>query len=150
MPLCGVRGATTSAANEREAVLSATRELLSELVRANPALTPGSALAAFFTTTPDLDAAFPAAAARAMGFDRTALLGATEVGVPGAPERCIRVLFLYETTSDGRPAPATWGSPVYLGGAAALRPDMAGVGSADAAGGAAGIHGAARKDGDRA
>ncbi len=125
MPLVSVRGATTCPANEPEAVLAATRDLLLELRRANPALTPASALAAFFTTTPDLDAAFPAAAARAMGFAETALLGACEAGVPGAPRRCIRVLLLYETTADGRPLPARHGTPVYLGGAAALRPDLA-------------------------
>ncbi len=124
MTLTSVRGATTCPANDRETVLAATGELLRELLRANPALTPDSALAGFFTATPDVDAAFPAAAARALGFTATALLGAVETAVPGAPERCVRVLFLYEVGPDGRPTPARHGTSVYLGEAASLRPDL--------------------------
>lgn len=140
MPLVSVRGATTSAANEAGAVLAATGELLEHLRRRNPGLTPDSAVAAFFTVTPDLDAAFPAAAAREQGFRETALLGAVEAAVPGAPERCIRVLMLFETTADGAPGRARRGVPVYLGGAAGLRPDLAegGAGGGPADGGPAG------------
>jgi chorismate mutase len=124
MPLVSARGATTCPANEPEAVSAATRELLTALVRANPALTPESTLAAFFTVTPDLNSAFPAAAARALGFTGAALLGAQEAAVPGAPARCVRVLVLFETDDTGRPTRARHGVPVYLGEAAVLRPDL--------------------------
>lgn len=125
MPLASVRGATTCLANDSAAVLAATKELLTALRQANPALTPGSTLAAFFTVTPDIDAAFPATTARACGFAETALLGAHEAAVPGAPARCIRVLLLYELDGSGRPARAARGTPVYLHEAARLRPDLA-------------------------
>lgn len=128
MPLVSVRGATTSEANEPGAIAVATAELLGALRRANPSLTPGSALALFFTVTPDLDAAFPAAAARSLGFTETALLGAREAAVPGAPARCVRVLALFETTEDGAPARARRGTSVYLRGARTLRPDVTGGG----------------------
>ncbi len=124
MPIVSVRGATTCSGAAAEDVLDATRELVLALCRANPGLTPASALAAFFTVTPDLGAAFPAAAARALGFTETAMLGAVEAAVPGAPERCVRALFLYETGEDGAARPARHGVSVYLGEAARLRPDL--------------------------
>lgn len=143
MPLVSVRGATTSEANEPGAIAAATAELLGALRRANPSLTPGSALALFFTVTPDLDAAFPAAAARSLGFTETALLGAREAAVPGAPARCVRVLALFETTEGGAPARARHGTPVYLRGARTLRPELTGSGSRaeEGCGPAAGRHG---------
>lgn len=126
MPLASVRGATTCPVNEPEAVTRATEELVTALCKANPAITPSSALAFIFTVTPDLDAAFPAAAARGLGYHETSLLGAVEAAVPGAPSRCIRVLAFYETTETGKAGRATHGTPVYLHEAAALRPDLGG------------------------
>lgn len=124
MSLVAVRGATTAKANDPAAIAEATRALFVALSRANPALTPSSAVAAFLTVTPDLDAAFPAAEARALGFAETALLGSVEAAVPGAPERCIRVLVLF-LEEGGAPIKAARGVPVYLGEAARLRPDWA-------------------------
>jgi chorismate mutase len=126
MPLASVRGAATCPANRPEAILETTRDLVRALQQENPGLTPGSTLVMIFTSTPDLDAAFPAAAARELGFTETALLGAKEAGVPGAPARCIRVLALYELTAGGTPGRVHHGVPVYLGDARRLRPDLAG------------------------
>ena len=92
----GVRGATTAEANTREAILDATRELLERVIEAN--LIEASQVAAiFFTTTPDLNAEFPAVAARAMGWNNTALLCSHEMSVPDGLPGCIRVLILVNT-----------------------------------------------------
>ena len=96
-PLCrGIRGATTAEANTREAILSATRELLTALVEANGVRVEDIA-AVWFTTTPDLNAEFPALAARQMGWEHTALLCGHEMAVPDGLPRCIRVLMLVNT-----------------------------------------------------
>ena len=92
----GIRGATTAGANTREAILGATRELLERLVEANQ-LEKESIAAAFFTTTLDLNAEFPAAAARQMGWTEVALLDSHEMDVPGALPCCIRALLLVNT-----------------------------------------------------
>src|SRR3954468_965938 len=92
----GIRGATFTTDDTPEAILSATRELLAALVAANGIATEDVA-SAFFTTTPDLRSAFPARAARELGWTDVPLLGATEQGVPGAPPRCIRVLLHLNT-----------------------------------------------------
>jgi len=100
-PFCrGIRGATTAEANTREAILSATRELLTALVEANGIRVEDIA-AVWFTTTPDLNAEFPALAARQMGWEHTALLCGHEMSVPDGLPRCIRVLMLVNT--DKRP-----------------------------------------------
>jgi chorismate mutase len=83
-------------------------------------LTPESVISVFFTSTPDLNAAFPAAACREIGFESVPLIGALEVDVPGALERVIRVMLTCETN-----APASSISHVYLHGAQALRRDIA-------------------------
>lgn len=113
----GVRGATTADANTPEAIVAATRELLAELVRAN-GIASVDVASVFFTTTPDLTAAFPARAARDLGWTDVALLGATEMDVPGAPGRCIRILIHWNTV---KPQDAI--RHVYLRGAEGLRPD---------------------------
>ena len=92
----GIRGATTANSNEKDEVFEATSELLSELVKANE-IEADDVAAAFFTTTPDLTADFPAAAARLMGWTNVALMDAVEIDVPGSQSKCIRTLILVNT-----------------------------------------------------
>ena len=100
MTVCrGLRGATTAAANTREAIHDATGELLAALIAANGLEEPQLA-SVFFTMTPDLNAAFPAAAARRLGWNSTALIGAVETDVPDSLRRCIRVLILVNTDKE--------------------------------------------------
>ena len=114
----GIRGATTAVANTTEAILTATRELLVELVAAN-LLRVEDLAAAFFTVTDDLNAAFPARAARDLGWQHVALLDAREIAVPGSLARCIRVLLLWNTDT-----PQSEVVHVYQREARALRPDI--------------------------
>ena len=118
MPCRGVRGATTAAANTPEAILSATRELLEALVAAND-LAPSDLASGIFTTTPDLNAAFPARAARELGWTEVALLCTHEMEVPGGLPRCIRVLLHWNTDKA-----ASEVTHVYLKEARSLRPDV--------------------------
>ena len=111
----GIRGATTAVANTREAVLEATGELMERLIEAN-SIEADDVAAAFFTTTPDLNAEFPAAAARLMGWTHVALMGASEIDVPDAPGLCVRVLVLINTEKAAGEL-----VNVYLRGAADLR-----------------------------
>ncbi len=85
----GIRGATTVDANQPEAILEATTELLAEMMRAND-LQVEDVASAFFTTTRDLNAEFPAVAANRMGFDDVALLCGHEMDVPGSLHSCLR------------------------------------------------------------
>lgn len=115
----GLRGATTATDNSAEAILAATRELLERLVARN-ALAADDIASAFFTVSDDLDAAYPALAAREMGWNEVALLCAREIPVPNSVSKCIRVLLHINTTkgqSDLR--------HVYLRDAATLRPGFA-------------------------
>lgn len=123
MTVCrGVRGATTAEANDREAILSATRELLTRLMARN-AFTEADIAAAFFTVTDDLDAEFPALAARQLGWFDTALMCSREIPVPTATvRRCIRVLLLVNTDQSAAEL-----RHVYLREAVALRPTRADV-----------------------
>ncbi len=93
----GVRGATFIEKDTPEAILAGTRELLSAIAQANDIATEDIA-SAFFTSTADLRSAFPARAARELGWTDVPLLGATEVDMPGAPRRCIRVLLHWNTS----------------------------------------------------
>jgi chorismate mutase len=113
----GIRGATTVKENTAEAILAATRELLELIVEAND-LKVEDVASAIFTTTPDLTAAFPAKAAREMGWRDVALLDAQEIPVPGSLERCIRVLIHWNTERSAAEI-----RHVYLRGAQKLRPD---------------------------
>src|SRR5207248_3200214 len=100
--LRGLRGATTAAANSREAILNATAELLRALQEAN-GFRPEEVESAIFTSSPDLTAEYPARAARLLGWSDVPLLGAAEVAVPDGLSRCIRVLLHFYTatpTSD--------------------------------------------------
>jgi len=114
----GVRGATTVTTNSAEAIISATRELLQAMIDAN-AINEEHVASVFFTTTPDLDAAFPAQAARAVGWWEAALLGAQEINCPNGLPMCIRVLIHWNT-----PKPLSDIRHVYMHGAERLRPDM--------------------------
>jgi chorismate mutase len=114
----GVRGAITADENTREAILAATRTLLAEIVAAND-LHPDDLASAIFTTTTDLTAAYPAEAARQLGWAHVPLLCTHEMAVPGGLERCIRVLLHWNTALS----PGQIGH-VYLGEAQQLRPDL--------------------------
>ena len=96
MRCLGIRGATTVAANSREAILEATTELLAEVMRAND-LTVDQIASAFFTTTRDLNAEFPAVAANSMGLSEVALLCGHEMDVPGSLAMCLRILLHVNT-----------------------------------------------------
>ena len=114
----GVRGATTVEANTPEAILEATRELLAAMLKANE-LDVEYVASAFFTATPDLNAEFPALAARDMGWHNVALLCGHEMNKPGALPMCLRILLHVNTD---RPAGDI--RHVYLRGARVLRPDI--------------------------
>jgi chorismate mutase len=92
----GIRGATTADSNTKEEILNATKELLRKLTEAND-IRAENVACAIFTTTRDLDAEFPAAAARQLGWAHTALLCGQEMNVPNSLQRCIRILILYNT-----------------------------------------------------
>jgi len=106
-------------ANSTEAISAGTKELLAEILKAN-GLTVEQVISVILTATPDLNAAFPAAAAREVGFEATPLLCAVEIDVVGALPRVVRAMVTVETevkTSDI--------SHIYLAGAKALRRDIA-------------------------
>jgi chorismate mutase len=113
----GVRGATTADENTREAIVAATRELVSQLITANH-LQAEDVASAIFTTTADLNAEYPAVAARTLGWNDVALLCAHEINVPHSVPLCIRVLIHWNTT-----IPVDEIQHVYLKGAVRLRPD---------------------------
>lgn len=114
----GVRGATTASANEPQAILAATRDLLAEMIQRN-GIAPEDVGSVIFTATTDLDAAFPARAARELGWTQVPLLDAVEIPVPGSLPRCIRILAHWNTDK-----PQDQMQHVYLNGAQALRPDL--------------------------
>jgi len=114
----GVRGATTVADNSRAAILEATSGLLTEIITVNH-ITLEDVASAIFTATPDLDTAYPAAAARELGWTQTPLLCMQEMQVAGSLRRCIRVLIHWNT--EQTPGEI---QHVYLRGAQALRPDL--------------------------
>jgi chorismate mutase len=117
MPVRGIRGATTANDNSREAILEATRELLNEMIHANDLREPDIA-SVFFTVTSDLDTAFPARAARDLGWTSTALLDAQAPHVANDLARCIRVLIHWNTDKSMDDI-----QHIYLRDARALRPD---------------------------
>ena len=119
MAVRGIRGATSVAENTAEEVLSATRELLREVLRVNGLDDFGEIISAIFTTTPDLTSAFPAEAARSLGMNHVPLLCASEIDVPHGMPRCIRVLLHVNSDLSQREI-----VHVYLREAKRLRPDM--------------------------
>ena len=100
--LWAVRGATQVERNDAEAILAATEELMRELIERND-LEPEAMVSCVFTATDDLDAEFPAVAARKLGLDAVPLLCAREIPVPGSMERVIRVLVHYYAAADHAP-----------------------------------------------
>jgi chorismate mutase len=117
MQLFALRGATTVAENDAEAILEATDELMRTLMERN-GLTAEAMVSCLFTMTEDLDAQFPAVAARRMGLSRVPLMCAREVPVPGALPKVIRVMVHYHADGDHEP------QHVYLREARALRTDL--------------------------
>lgn len=115
----GIRGATTASDNTRESILEATRDLLQRIIAAND-LCADDIASAIFSTTPDLNAEFPAVAARELGWYDTALLCTHEMAVPGSLQRCIRVLIHWNTTRR-----ADQIVHVYIRDARNLRPERA-------------------------
>jgi chorismate mutase len=120
MRLYALRGATSVTANDRAAILAATDELMREILERN-ALGVEDLVSCIFTLTEDLDAEFPAVAAREMGLSGVPLLCTREVPVPGSLPRIIRVL-IHCYGEPGHEA-----QHVYLGEAAALRLDLTGA-----------------------
>ena len=114
----GVRGATTVAANSRDEILTATRQLVALMVRRNN-IDRRDVASAIFTTTPDLDAEFPALAARQLGWIDVPLLCSHEISIPGSLPRCIRVLVHWNTD-----LPQEAIQHIYVRDAEKLRPDL--------------------------
>jgi chorismate mutase len=120
MRLIALRGANTVAANEAPAILAATDELMRALLERN-GLGPDDLVSCLFTLTADLDAEFPAVAARDMGLSRVPLMCAREIPVPGSLPRVVRVLVHCYPPDHVEP------QHVYLGDAARLRLDLQGA-----------------------
>ena len=118
MRLYALRGAISVEHNDAEEILEAHDRADAEIMARN-ALVPRDVVSCIFTATDDLNAEFPAVAARAVGFERVPLLCAREIPVPGALPRVIRVLIHYYAAEEHQPA------HVYLGEAQALRADLA-------------------------
>ena len=119
MSVRAIRGAVQVEENSALAIAAGTKELLAQILAANN-LSVDSVISVLLTATPDLNAAFPAAAAREVGFESTPLLCAVEIDVPGALPRVIRAMVTVETELKGSEI-----SHIYLGGAKALRRDIA-------------------------
>jgi chorismate mutase len=115
--LFGLRGATSVEANTEQAILAATEALMRELIERNE-LEIERIVSCIFTVTDDLDAVFPAVAARHLGFDRVPLLCTREINVPGSLQSVIRVLLHHYAPADHV------ASHVYLGAARSLRADL--------------------------
>lgn len=114
----GIRGAVTAAENTKQAIREATKELLKLMVKENE-IESEDIVSVIFSVTPDLNAGFPAEAARELGWKAVPLLCTTEIPVPGSLEKCIRVLmhaYVARTQSEVR--------HIYLGEAVKLRPDL--------------------------
>ena len=115
--LFALRGAITAEENAEPAILSATTQLVSEIIERNE-LDPGQMVSCIFSCTTDLNAQFPAVAARDLGLDRVPLLCTQEIEVPGSLQRVIRVLLHYYAAAEHVP------QHVYLREARALRADL--------------------------
>jgi len=127
--LRAVRGAVTVEEDTPAAVDGAVHDLLEQLIEAND-IGPCDLVSAIFSATPDVRSRNPATSARALGWTDVPLMCVAELETDGMLERCVRVL-LHVSVSDGRRL-----TPVYLGDAACLRPDLVAVGSGVATGGA--------------
>jgi chorismate mutase len=114
----GVRGATTVENNNREEILNATRQLLALMIRLN-AIIPEDVASAIFSTTHDLNAEFPALAARQLGWTDVPLLCTNELNVPGSLPLCIRILLHWNTDKSQKDV-----HHIYIKDAVKLRPDL--------------------------
>ena len=117
MSIRGIRGAVVAGEDRPGEILSSTRELIKEIIRANPTFDAENVASVIFTTTPDLTSAYPAQAARQIGWTDVPLLCCLEIPVPDGLKRCIRVLIHWNTD-----LPQDQVNSVYLGQAASLRP----------------------------
>ena len=120
MTTCGIRGAITIESDTRENVLSGTRELLSAIMASNLDLKMDAIASAFFTVTGDIASAYPALAARQMGWDQVPMMCAREIPVSGSLPFCIRILIQWNTDSAQAAI-----KHIYLLRAVSLRPDLA-------------------------
>ena len=119
MAVRAVRGAVQISGNDRDEILAGTTELVTEVMSRNE-LSTEDVISVLFTATPDLTAEFPALAARKLGFQEVPLLCASEIDVPGAMPRVVRLMMHVETSK-----PRSALQHVYLRGATALRLDIA-------------------------
>lgn len=117
----GIRGATTVDGDTVDDILRESKELLQEMIDAN-GIRPEDVACAIFTTTPDLNAAFPATAARQLGWTDVPLMCSKEIDVPGSVKGCIRILILYNTERSAEDI-----VHVYIKGASNLRSDLSGT-----------------------
>ena len=115
--LFALRGAVQAEENSRDAILAATEELMRTMIERN-SLEADDMVSCIFTTTADLDAEFPAVAARQLGLDTVPLLCTREIPVPGSMERVIRVMLHYYADAEATPV------HVYVGATQALRADL--------------------------
>jgi chorismate mutase len=123
----GVRGATTADDNSREAILQATRQLLALMIRQN-GIEPADVGSVIFSTTVDLNAEFPALAARQLGWLDVPLLCTNEIDVPGSLRQCVRILIHWNTSLAQNEV-----THIYLKGAVKLRPDLSNLPPVDMA-----------------
>ena len=114
-----IRGATTINENSADAIYSATAELLQEMISQN-GLNKEDIISIIFSVTSDISAAFPAVAARQMGWTKTAMMCTYEIDVPGSLKKCIRIMMHIETGKENDEL-----KYVYLREAKRLRPDIA-------------------------
>ncbi|OGO75256.1 MAG: chorismate mutase [Chloroflexi bacterium RIFOXYC12_FULL_59_14] len=122
----GIRGATTIETDTKDDILSATRELLDAILASNPGLKTDDIAAALFTVTDDIASAYPALAARQMGWDLVPMMCAREIPVKGSLPLCIRVLIHWNTNKQQSEI-----KHVYLRNAVQLRPDLVAVEKVD-------------------
>ena len=118
MPVRAVRGAVTVGKNSEDEIICETRNLLTKIVELN-AINVDDIASIFFSVTKDLNAAFPAVAARQLGWTSVALMCTNEMDVPGSLEKCIRVLMHINTDKNSGEI-----RHVYLKDARTLRPDL--------------------------
>ena len=118
MPVRGVRGAITASENSKESILSATKKLLEEMIVSNK-IQKNDIASAFFTTTTDLNAEFPAVAALQLGWTTVPLMCGNEMAVPGSLQKVIRVMLHLNT--DQNPEDI---QHIYLGEAQSLRHEL--------------------------
>jgi chorismate mutase len=116
--VAAIRGATTVVTNNEQEILEATAELLEKIVEQN-GITVEDIISIIFSTTKDLDAVFPAVAARRLGWIHTAMMCTNEIDVPGSLTKCIRVMMHINTEKKNDEL-----KYIYLRDARSLRPDL--------------------------